>query len=104
VRTVILPAARRDILRQVGYFIDIGEARVAERFLAAVRAAIEHVAQAPRAGAPRPMKNSRLAGLRTWPVEGFDDVKVYYLLEAGDLVVVRILHGRRDIERHLSDL
>jgi len=102
-RTIVLPAARRDILRQIGYFIDIGEERVADRFLAAARAAIEHVAQTPHAGAPRPMKNSRLAGLRTWPVDGFDDMKIYYLVAANELTVLRILHGRRDIERVLEE-
>lgn len=102
-RAIVLPAARRDILRQAGYFIDLGEERVAERFLAATRRAIEHVVQTPHAGAPRSMKNRRLAGLRTWPVEGFDDMKIYYLATAEELTVVRVLHGRRDIERILEE-
>ena len=97
-KTVVLPAARADILRQGGYFIEIGQERVGDRFLAATRAGIEHVSQTPHAGAPRPMKNHRLVGLRTWPVDGFGDIKIYYLVEDGELLVVRVLHGRRDIE------
>jgi len=48
------------------------------------------------------MKSPRLAGLRTWPIEGFDDMKIYYLVADDALTVVRILHGRRDIERILE--
>jgi len=101
-KTVVLPAARADIVRQIGYFIDIGQEHIADRFLAAARTAIEHLSHTPEAGPPRPMRNPRLAGLRTWPIEGFDDMKIYYLVADDALAVVRILHGRRDIERILE--
>lgn len=101
-KSVVLPSARADIVRQIGYFIDIGQDHVADRFLAATRAAIEHVSHTPHAGAPRPMKNPLLAGLRTWPIEGFDDMKIYYRVGRDELMIVRILHGRRDIERILG--
>lgn len=101
-KTVVLPSARADILRQIGYFTDIAQDHVAERFLEAVRAAIGHISQTPEAGAPRAAKNRRLAGLRTWPIGGFDDIKIYYLSSPDDVTIVRILHGRRDIERILK--
>jgi toxin ParE1/3/4 len=101
-KTVVLPSARADILRQIGYFIDIGQDHVADRFLAAARMAIEHVSHTPQAGAPRSVRNRRLAGLRTWSVDGFDDLKIYYLVSDDELTIVRILHGRRDIERILE--
>ena len=101
-KTLVLPAARTDIVRQIGYFIEIGQEHIADRFLVAARIAIEHLSHTPQAGAPRPMKSPRLAGLRTWPIEGFDDMKIYYLVADDALTVVRILHGRRDIERILE--
>lgn len=101
-KTVLLPSARTDILRQVGYFIEIGQERIADRFLAATRTAIEHVAETPKAGPPKILKDQRLEGLRTWSIEGFDDMKIYYLVRAEELAVVRILHGRQDIERILE--
>lgn len=101
-RAVVLPAARADIVRQIGYFIEIGQASVADRFLAATRVAIDRLAETPHAGPPRPMRNPRLTGLRTWSIEGFDDMKVYYLVADEELRVVRILHGRRDIARILE--
>lgn len=71
---------------------------MADRFLAAVRMAIDHVSNTPHAGSPRPMKNRRLFGLRTWSIGGFDEIKLYYLVTDDELVIVRVLHGRRDIE------
>jgi toxin ParE1/3/4 len=38
-----------------------------------------------------------LPGLRTWPIQGFDELRVYYLVRDDFLTVVRVLHGRRDI-------
>ncbi|WP_411032929.1 type II toxin-antitoxin system RelE/ParE family toxin [Shinella sp. BYT-45] len=101
-KTIVLPSARADIIRQFGYFIEIGQKQVADRFLAATRTAVEHISHTPHAGSPRAMKNRRLAGLRTWSIEGFDDLKIYYLVSADELAIVRILHGRRDIERILE--
>lgn len=101
-KAIVLPSARADIVRQIGYFIEIGQEHVAGRFLAATKVAIEHISQTPHAGAPRAMKNRRLAGLRTWPVDGFDDMEIYYLDVGAVLTIVRVLHGRRDIERILE--
>jgi toxin ParE1/3/4 len=53
-KTVVLPAARADLLRQVGYFIEIGQDHVADRFLAAAQIAIEDLSHTPHAGPPRP--------------------------------------------------
>ena len=54
------------------------------------------------AGAPRHIDNPRLTGLRTWPVNGFDEFKVYCPASSEWLTVVRILHGRRDIDAILE--
>jgi plasmid stabilization system protein ParE len=35
-------------------------------------------------------------------VEGFEDIKVYYLVVEREVRIVRILHGRRDIDRILD--
>lgn len=102
-RVVFLPAAREDILHHIDYFSAIGQDAIAVRFLEAVGIAVENVAQTPNAGAPHPMRHRRLAGLRTWPIEGFDAVKVYYLVGTGEISILRVLHGRRDIEGILGE-
>jgi hypothetical protein len=38
----------------------------------------------------------QLGGLRTWPVKGFDEFPIYYLVRPELLTIVRILHRKRD--------
>ena len=97
-RPVILPAARDDILRQFRYYlVDQGDAQVADRFLSAVRKTVNLIARTPQGGAPKRLSLEALRGLRSWPVKGFEDVRVYYLAAEGQVRVVRVLHGKRDI-------
>jgi len=39
--------------------------------------------------------------LRSWPVDGFEDIRVYCVYSADAIRTVRVLHGRRDLERIL---
>jgi hypothetical protein len=48
------------------------------------------------------LKNPALKGLRFWPVKGFEDFLIFYLMQADTLRVIRILHGKRDIDRILK--
>jgi len=98
VKAYVRSAAGEDILRQYRYYLlERDAAQVAQRFLDAVQSAIEELCRAPGLGAPRPLKNAALAGLRSWPVRGFPSMRIFYLLSGDKLRVVRVLHGRRDI-------
>jgi plasmid stabilization system protein ParE len=68
----------------------------------AVQSAIAQVCRHPEIGAPKVLKNLKLAGLRSWPVRGFSDIRVYYLVSEKILRVVRVLHGKRDINPMLE--
>ncbi|MGD0796856.1 MAG: type II toxin-antitoxin system RelE/ParE family toxin [Acidobacteriaceae bacterium] len=95
---VIRSGARRDILRQYEYYLvekDAGPA--AERFVAAANAAMEEICKHPGIGAPKRLSNPALKGLRSLPVKGFPEIRIYYLVSAGAVRVVRVLHGKRDI-------
>jgi toxin ParE1/3/4 len=100
-KSVVRPAARRDILDQFLYLIEQNVPHAAERFIDAVDETIAKLAKRPRIGAPRHLKNPRLRGLRSWPVSGFEAVRIYYLASEDILRVVRVLHGKRDIDRLL---
>ena len=78
-------------------------ARAAGRFVESVQSAIESLAQHPEAGSPKFLGIPRLAGLRSWPVRGFPAIRIYYLLAGNELRVIRILHGKRDINPLLED-
>jgi toxin ParE1/3/4 len=102
VNLVIQEAAEQDILHQVAWYTEQGDPDVARRFGVAAGASIAAVIAMPESGAPRPTANPRLAGLRTWPVKGFDQFRIYYLVQPGQLIIVRILHDRRDTETLLE--
>lgn len=96
--------AREDILRQYFYYlIEKDAALAADRFLEAVQSAIEMLCRRPEAGAPRLLENPRLAGLRSWPVRGFPAMRIYYLYAGKELRIVRVLHGKRDINPLLEE-
>lgn len=96
-RIVLRPAARRDILLQVGYYIDELAYEAAERFPAAVEIAVQQIGEQPGIGSPRFFESPKLRGLRCWPVPGFEDIRIYYLQPQPTLIrVIRVLHGKRD--------
>lgn len=53
----------------------------------------------PKIGAPRSIRKSALKGLRSWPVDGFEEFLIFYVVQVELLRIVRILHGKRDLGR-----
>jgi toxin ParE1/3/4 len=104
VNVFVRTAAREDILRQYFYYmIEKDAARAAERFLDAVQSATEALCRMPLAGAPKILDNPSLSGLRSWPVRGFPAMRIYYIPTGDDLRIVRVLHGKRDINSLLEE-
>jgi plasmid stabilization system protein ParE len=89
VKLFIQTAAEADILHQIEWYSQQGVPDIARRFGFAVRASVKALVARPRAGKPREIANLALAGLRTWPVKGFDDFRIYYLVRDEALVVIR---------------
>lgn len=103
-KLVVRPAARRDVLLQIAHYMDEFAFSAAERFAAAAERAMEQVRKRPGIGTPRTLANPRLEGLRSWPIPGFEDFRIYYLQPERNLVrIVRILHGKRDLARILTE-
>ena len=101
---VIRPCARDDIIRQFRwYLIEQDASEAAFRFLDAVDESVGELLRMPEMGAPKAVRNPVLAGLRTWPVKGFEDIRIYYLVQREILKVVRILNGKRDIKPILEN-
>lgn len=100
---VIRSAARDDIVRQFRYYLlDQDAPQVARRFLQAVQKTINDILHMPNAGAPKILSSDALADLRSWPIRGFEDIRIYYLAKEDLVRVVRILHGKRDVSRILE--
>ena len=76
----IRTSAREDILRQYFYYmVEKDAARAAEQFLESVQSAIELLCRMPGAGAPKILENPLLSRLRSWPVDGFPALRIYYI-------------------------
>jgi toxin ParE1/3/4 len=93
-------AASDDVVRQFRYYlVTLNLPEVAVRFRDAVRLTVQSLLQHPVVGPRFHSSNPELQNLRTWPVAGFEAIRIYYLLEKDTLKVIRILHGKRDVKR-----
>lgn len=73
------------------------------RFLNAARNAFDRLCEMPGIGTMRETGLPGLEGLRSWPVPGFRNYVVFYLADDEVVMIVRVLHGARDIEAILSN-
>jgi toxin ParE1/3/4 len=103
VNSVIRPRAQDDILRQFRWYLVEQDAPDAVfRFVEAVEASIEQLVRMPKMGALRVLKAAALKGLTFFPVQEFDEFLIFYIVDEDTVRVIRVLHGRRDIDRILK--
>jgi toxin ParE1/3/4 len=103
VKVVYRQAASDDVVRQFRYYlIDQNLPQIALRFRDAVRNTLDSLREHPLAGARYRSKKPELQNLRSWPVAGFEAIRIYYLEESDTIHVIRILHGKRDVKRVLE--
>jgi toxin ParE1/3/4 len=76
---------------------------IAIRFREAVRRTIRSLSQNPYVGPRYASGNPRVENLRSWPVAGFEAIRIYYALEVDAILIIRILHGKRDIGQILEN-
>jgi toxin ParE1/3/4 len=96
-------AARDDVVRQFCYFlVTLDLPDVAVRFRTAVRQTIQSLQQHPLVGPRYRSSNPQLPTLRTWAVAGLEAIRIYCLVDEDTLRIIRILHGKRDVERLLE--
>ncbi len=90
-------------MRQFRYYLATQDLpRVALRFLDAVRRTTEDLRKHPHIGPRYKAGDSRLQNLRSWPVTGFEAIRVYYIPDDKVIHVIRVLHGKRDVEQILK--
>jgi plasmid stabilization system protein ParE len=96
-------ASLDDVTRQFRYYLVNQDApEVAVRFRDSVRRSVKAISAQP-AIAPRfILQNPELKTLRSWPVAGFEAVRLYFLLGNDTMRIIRILHGRRNVRTILE--
>lgn len=99
----VLPSADADIdAAFYDYQETIGLEKAFE-FVDAVRESFELLVQMPHIGSPREFRHSRVRNMRMWIVKGFSDYLIFYRPTEDAIEVIRVLHGKRDIEEIFSD-
>jgi toxin ParE1/3/4 len=91
-------AALDDLIRQFRYYlVTLDLPQVALHFREAVKKTTKELSRHPHIAAPYRLRNPELRGLRSWPVDGFESLRLYVLVKDGAMRVIRILHGKRDV-------
>ena len=65
--------ANRDLVEHYVYLAEAAGMETAERFLSSAEKSFGDLAQHPGMGARLALRSPKLAGLRKWPVSGFDN-------------------------------
>jgi toxin ParE1/3/4 len=98
-RIVVSPRADDDVLGIIDYYtFEVGNERIANRFVDALKRTYAGAAKHPGMGSPRWQWTSpRLAGVRSCLIQEFPSYLVFYRPTEGMIEVIRVLHGARDI-------
>ncbi len=78
----------------------MGDATTAFRFREAVQKSMTRIQRHPRIGS---LCRGSIQGLRSWPVNGFEIIRIYYIETPERLRVVRILHSSRNVRKILRE-
>jgi toxin ParE1/3/4 len=102
-RVILRPQVPSDLLSLMDHLALKGSPELADRFVKAARATMERLAKWPGIGSPKQFKSRRLAGTRSWPVDGFPNHLIFYRPVDDGILVLAVLHGARNLPRALRD-
>jgi toxin ParE1/3/4 len=91
-------AAISDILEQADWYAQRSSLALAERWENAVAAAFVRITKNPNAGAHCQFKAVELRGVRRMPISKFPKHLIFYRNDDNKVLVLRVVHGARDLE------
>lgn len=100
-RLVLSDAAVADIIEQAEWYSTQSGNDLAKRWERAVTAAILRVVSRPTTGPPCTLQSSELQNVRRMVIGGFPKHLLFYRVDPGEVFVLRVVHGARDLERLL---
>ena len=98
-RISLSEAAIADILEQSDWYEAQADRKLAKRWEKAVTSTLLRISRGPRAGTPCNFSAAELRGARRVSGAGFPRHLVFYQPYRDEIVVLRIVHGGRDLER-----
>ncbi len=90
--------AASDIVEQADWYEEQSGQALAKRWEKAVTAAVLKIAGRPRAGSICHFPDAELSDMRRVPVAGFPKHLIFYQLRGTEVLILRVLHGARDLE------
>lgn len=93
---IVSDEARIDTI-DIAYAIAEDNLSASDRFVSAVGAAFQQLADIPGMGVVRDYQNPSLRGARMWPVPGFRNYLIFYTATEDKLRILRVIHGARDL-------
>ena len=97
----ISDAAASDIVEQADWYDAQSGRSLAARWEKAVTSAILRIVKAPAAGTPCSFGSAELHYVRRTTIAGFPKHLIFYRFSEGEVFVLRVVHGARDLERLL---
>jgi toxin ParE1/3/4 len=94
----VLPAADQDLDDQAAYLATEASVEMGLRFYDATSITFGNIASMPSIGKPWPSANERLAGLRVWRVEAFENYLIFYRIADTGIEIIRIIQAALDID------
>ena len=95
---VLSDLAIADILEQAEWYGEQSGETLVKRWERAVTATILRVIRNPDAGALCSFHNNELRHVRRAAIAGFSKHLLFYRLQGAKILILRVLHGARDLE------
>jgi toxin ParE1/3/4 len=89
-------AAESDVAAHARYLQD-KSVDAAIRFLDAFDVAVSFIGRSPGIGGKCRFQNRLFDGVRVWPIPGFKNHLIFYRILSGEIEIVRVIHGSRDL-------
>jgi len=98
IRLTLSEAAAADIVEQADWYEQQSGPGLAKRWGNAVTSAVLRIAERPRTGAVSNFRHAELDNVRRVLIAGFPKHLIFYQLRPAEILVLRIVHGARDLE------
>src|SRR5438105_1776993 len=101
-RAIKREAAKRDLTQHFATLAEHASLAVARRFKGAAQSTFIEISKMPEIGTPGKVRRGKFAGIRLWPVRGFERYLIaYHALEDG-VLIERVFHSSQDYRRVLK--
>lgn len=97
-KIVITEAAAADILEQADWYQIQSDQKLVQRWQTAVTKTVLQIVETPLTGALCQFNSKELADVRRKSIDGFRKHLIFYRVHDQTLLVLRVIHGARDLE------